>query len=355
MIVGTTGVDEYPTHLRMLVAGHSGSGKTRLAAGFPNPIFADARAGLMSVADRGVPFVRLTCAADLLELRLALDCSPEERREKFGHDVDTLVLDTLDEFQRVLLAERLLSEKRSETTISDYGWLGQRMHTIFEGLMSLPLHVVVNCHLKDITEGEGQLFVKPGLVGAFTDQVHQYMDFSLLLQSRHWGSPPELVEELGGDDPVVEFPEDNTQLTYLRTYQDGVYEWVKDYSGTLPPEFVVNFTDDFTRLYELVTQKRLTLSPSGTKTIVTDEGEVPHRTGTTAHQIKETKVKAQKLKIDKSGPRVLTAEFEGGVTDTPCTDCEKLVENQDRLDLSKIRYRVPLCTECFTKRLNASA
>ncbi len=98
----------YYVNLRMLVAGQAGSGKTRFAATFPNPIWADCRGGLMSVADKGVKSVKIGSEADLLELRLALDALTKEREERFGFPVDTLVLDTVDEFQRILLAERLV-------------------------------------------------------------------------------------------------------------------------------------------------------------------------------------------------------------------------------------------------------
>jgi hypothetical protein len=349
----------YFNQLRMLVAGQSGAGKTRFAATFPNPIWADCRGGLMSVADKGVKSVKITCEADLLELRLTLDALSKEREERFGFPVDTLVLDTVDEFQRTLLAERLIHEKRAETTASDYGWLGQRLHTIFESLMDLPVHVVVLSHLKDVTDGDGgQLFVKPGLAGAFADQIHQYVDYSLLIQNRHWSSAPQFMEEMG-QQGAIEVPGDHTQFTFLRTYSDKIYEWVKDASGTLPPEFDVNFEDDYTRIKALVTAKIATLPPSGDLTIKLpsdEENKLKRKIGSTDHHIaetvRETKKKSAKITVAaEPADRVATATFEGTATDVKCTDCEKKVENEDRLDLSMIRYREPLCGECFSRRL----
>ena len=360
MKIHTTGTPEpYSAKLRMLVAGQAGAGKTRFAATFPNPIWADCRGGLMSVADKSVKAVKIGSEADLLELRLALDALTLEREERFGFPVDTLVLDTVDEFQRILLAERLVHEKRSETTASDYGWLGQRMHTIFESLCDLPIHIVVLCHLKDVSDGEGgQLFVKPGLAGAFADQIHQYMDYSLLIQNRHWNSSPEFITEMGSD-VTIELPSDHTQFTYLRTYSDKIYEWVRDMSGTLPPEFELNFEDDYGRIHDLVVARIQELPGSGSRTIslpADEENKLKRKIGSTDHHIaetvRETKKKSTKIAVaTDEGPRVAQATLEGKPTDVKCTDCDNMVESEDRLDLSKIRYREPLCGTCFNRRL----
>jgi DNA-directed RNA polymerase subunit RPC12/RpoP len=68
--------------------------------------------------------------------------------------------------------------------------------------------------------------------------------------------------------------------------------------------------------------------------------------------VRETKKKSAKITVAaEPADRVATATFEGTATDVKCTDCEKKVENEDRLDLSMIRYREPLCGECFSRRL----
>lgn len=359
MLIQTTGSGDYHSLLRMFVGGQPGAGKTRFAATFPNPIYANCRGGMMSIADKGVPYTNINSIADLLELKLGLEGTPEEREALFGRPVDTLVIDTIDEFVRIMLAERLWHEKRTETSASDYGWLGQRLHTIFEGLDTLPVHVIVLGHLKDVTDDNGKLFIKPGIVGAFCDQIHQYMDYSLLLQSRHWGSPPEFIEALG-EEVTVEFPDDHTQLTYLRTYSDATYEWVRDMSGTLPPEFEVNFEDDYARLIDLITAKSKDLTEGTSGEVYLDpeaEPKLVSKDGSTASFISKSVEDVQATKVTiapPSTPRAKEAVFEGATTDVKCTDCDNMVENEDRRVLSMIRYREPLCSTCFQHRWDAT-
>lgn len=345
MQVHTTGRSEFPDYLRMLVAGQPGAGKTRFAATFPNPLFANAHGGLTSLADRQVNYVDLTGESDALVLKLLLEGTPEEREARLGFPVDTLVIDTLDEFQRILLAERLMNEKRAETNAGDYGWLGQRMHTIFESLIQLEVNLVVITHLKDVSDGvSGQLYVKPGLAGAFTDQVHQYMDFSLLMQSRFWSEPTDSNLMINGQPVAVGFPEPQTSMRYLRTYSDGIYEWVRDLTGTLPLEVPLNFESDYETIIGYVDPKRESLAVTEVKEVETPEGvdkKLRRRKGGADHFIKDTVKKVQEKKA---------VEEVVAPTDVECAQCFSKVESEDQVDLSKIRYREPLCSSCFNKR-----
>ena len=329
----TTGKREYSDYFRMLVAGPSGSGKTRFAATFPNPIWANAKGGLMSIADKAIPYVDIYEQSDLLKLKIALEEGDAKSRERrFGRPVDTLVIDTIDEFQRILLAERLMNERRGETMASDYGWLGQTMHSIFEGLQDLPLHVVVICHLKDVVDGEGgKLYVKPGLQGAFADQIHQYMDFCLLSQAKRWVNK----------DTGEVFRE-----SYLQSYHTSVVDWTKDYSGKLPDEFILDFTDDYKRMADIVWADL----PSDSQKIKlevaeeTKEEEIDSRLAEPP-TIREAAGKAKVLEKE-------SVPHEPKLLDKPCSACGNQIASPWD-ELSKIRFQVELCKECFDKRRNA--
>lgn len=375
MQVVTSGCDDYPTKLRMLVAGQAGVGKTRFGATAPNPIFANIRGGMMSIASTSHKYVDIRTSSNLLELSLQLDCTPEERRDRFGFDIDTLVIDTVDEFQRILLAERLANEKRSETTPGDYGWLGQMMHTIFESLDLLPIHVVVLSHLKDVDDGTGNpMIVKPGLAGAFADQIHQYMHLSMVMRSRYWETTPEFIEEMGVSDTIA-VPRDNTASSYLQSHQDEHFGWVLDRSGTMPPEFFLNFEDDFSRVLETVMRPRVdsVVVPGSTREIpmnAEDQKLLERKEGGNDTLIAEmakhkqekregwdskpAEVKTPAAPKEKPAPRAATLPVDESqpTTDVKCSDCTKMVENKDRLDLSMIRYREPLCADCFSSRLS---
>ena len=70
--VRTTGASDYGRYIKMLVAGNPGAGKTLLASTALNPIYASAEGGLMSIADKGLPYVEIEKIDDLLELKQML-------------------------------------------------------------------------------------------------------------------------------------------------------------------------------------------------------------------------------------------------------------------------------------------
>lgn len=350
MILRTAGASDLSSRMRMLVAGQPGSGKTRFAATFPNVVFANARGGMTSLAESGTRFVDIQCEADMLKLKLMLDGAAGDVEDVFNGPVGTLVVDTLDEFQRILLAERLASERRAETTAGDWGWLGQRMHTIVEGLVELDMNVVLITHLKDVTDGvSGKIFIKPGLQGAFCDQVNQYVDYALMITARHFNTQPEVFAELGSEEiDVVTGP--HHDVRYLQSYPTEIYEWVKDLSGTIPPDFKLNFEDDYSRIAAAISEKRGTLAESTASDLDVPDEAAPalERAPRTDTYIKQV---SKKAKTEEPQPQKFV---ETPATDTKCSSCDSMVETQDHIDLSMIRFREPLCSKCFEKRRKES-
>ena len=367
MKIHKTGSNEFSKHVKMLVAGQPGSGKTRFASTFPNPVFANALGGLMSIAEKGVRYVDIHSEADMLQMKMMLDGFGVDTEEHFHGPVETLVVDTLDEFQRILLSERLASQKRSETTAGDWGWLSQRMHTIVEGLVRLPMNVVFVTHIKDVSDGiTGQLFFKPSLQGSFCDHINQYVDFSLLVQAQHYKSGgPEIVEELGRDPFLSEDQATHIDYRFIRSYPCSMNEWVKDLSGSLPPELELNFQNDFDTLKGFIDEKRQTLPESETYDVPEDNAAAAASDLTSGVPV-DTYIAQVRKNIDTSTkteeveptatPVAIESAAESSAGESPiiapCTDCGNSIENQDRVDLSMIRYRVPLCAECFNGRRN---
>src|SRR4051812_4849054 len=108
-----TGAADYGRWVKMLLAGEPGSGKTRSSSTWTNPFFASAEGGLMAVADRKVPATKIAHSAELEQLLKILQQNAEVRESMLGVPVDTVIIDTLDEVQRILIKERL-SDKRQE-------------------------------------------------------------------------------------------------------------------------------------------------------------------------------------------------------------------------------------------------
>ncbi len=237
-----TGADEYGKYLKVMIAGDPGAGKTRSASTWDQPLIASLGANLMSVADRAVNYVPIDSSSDLADLRVLLANPPEVREQIFGFPVNTIVIDTLDHFQEVLVVERKKAHKIDEFGPADWGWLNDEMAAMVRGFRNLPLHVVFHLHLK-LTEDmlSGQVYFKPSLVGQMGDKIAAYVDVALAFK---------------GDSTLVTGEDGETSERVLRrwaqTYRDDQHPWIRDNSGKLPPEFEINFTDDFARLYEAV-------------------------------------------------------------------------------------------------------
>lgn len=349
------GYNEYPSNIKILVGGHPGSGKTRFAATFPNTLWANAACGLATLSMLGKPFVNISGEQDLLNLKFALDCDSDTRRERFGIEIDTLVIDTVDEFQRLLLLERLRQERRTETTPSDWGWLGQRMHAIFEGISSLPLNIVFVCHLKEVTDDSSHLWIKPGLQGAFTDQISQYVDFAVLLQADYRkeiseNSEDVRIEKVDGNRYAAISSENNPYVDsrWLATKPTQTYEWLKDYTNSLPDFFELNFIDDYDRIVQLLSDGSNMETSRSTKIELEDIDQPLLKRDTS---VKRPRKKPAESSQKKTAPRATEAEpAPVAGTDISCTDCSNKIESKNWVDLSKLRFDVPLCKSCFNKR-----
>jgi hypothetical protein len=235
--VKRAGADEFGKYLKVLMAGDQGSGKTRFASTFPDVLYANTEDGLMSVVDREVPHVDIRSAEEMNELRIALNQPSGKREAEFGCPVGTIVIDTLDEFQRILVRERLKETKKDGLVIQDYGWLGDQMRGMVRAFRNLPLNVIFNLHLKnDKDEESGKTYIKPQLVGAMADEIASYMDLVLLLKVTQ-------------TTKVIDGRGQRVELRMAQTSADANHTWIKDRSGRLPkPEFEVDLNTDYDRI-----------------------------------------------------------------------------------------------------------
>lgn len=235
-----TGEEDYGQWMKALIGGAPGAGKTLLSSTFPNPIFASAEGGLMSVARRRLRGFNIRHTDELKQLRERLDQPADVLEKMFRGPVETLVVDTIDEIQRLFVQERMKAKRLDIFDQQSWGWLGTEMRSVLRGLRNLDLNVVFTVHLKETTDqNTGQMYFKPSLQGAVGDEIAQYMDLALLLRSETKPVPQGNI--------VVQ-----TERRYLQTYKDAQHDWIKDRSGQLPAEFEVNFEDDYARMHKLI-------------------------------------------------------------------------------------------------------
>lgn len=157
--VRTTGLEDYApgggARIKMMVVGGPSAGKTRFSSFWPKPIYADCEGGLASVADRGVPYTRIRNSQDMLEF--LHEMRVEAGRPSGQRQYETVVIDTLDSFQRKVKDEylQLNPGMQSFSGFPAWGYLDAKMQMLLTRLLNLDMNVIVCVHYKDKTIREG--------------------------------------------------------------------------------------------------------------------------------------------------------------------------------------------------------
>lgn len=330
--VARTSDKEYGRYIKALFCGDPGAGKTLISSTFPNPLYASAEGGLMSVADRAVPFVKIEAIEQLQIIRANLSQPAEVRQTLFGMPVDSIIVDTIDEVARLLVRERLEANKKEQMAMADWGWLGDQLRAIIRSFRNLDMHVVFTCHLKSAEDSEtGRIFFKPAIQGAVGDEIAGYVDLALLLKAQPMSR-------------VVGNETERVLYRYLQTYPDPTHPWIKDRSGRLPQEFEVTFENDFDRMNHLIY----------------GEGEVEVEVATPEVEEEPQAVPEESVpEPSHSDPQETETPVEqnltDGVDDSPpvgempytCADCGTGFDNPDQKDLSEFKIGRHLCAPCY--------
>lgn len=398
--VKRAGADEYGTWIKMLIVGDPGTGKTRTASTWPDVLYANCEGGMMSVADRQPATIDIATAAQVKELVTALGQPANVVEKTLGIPVKTVVVDTLDEIARILIKERLESERKESFAMADWGWLGDQLRNIVRAFRNLDMNVILNVHIKSQEDSEtGRTYFKPAIQGAMSDELAAYVDLALLAVAK-----PQVKVVDGKNVRVIS--------RYLQTYPDAQHPWVKDRSGKLPMEFEVNFEDDYARLHAAIYANlpgastvvgsvaspepdkapeapKRTTGPAKEETApeptleeaAADLQKIAEQTAPTPEASVEQPEPAPEPVVDpeptpepepvpepeapaptpepeptpepapEPEPEPETApEAEAKPEWQTCQSCGGDVENKDQADLAYIRYKEHLCRKCFAAR-----
>jgi hypothetical protein len=244
LLIQTTGIEDYApggkARVKVLVIGGPGVGKTRWSSYFPDPIYADCEGGLASVADRKVPYVRINSSEDMSDLlaHVKQECRQPAAQRKY----QTLVIDTLDAYQRKVKDEWMLKEKKETFTGWEaWGYLNSRMQALMTRLLNLDLNVVVLVHFKDKTTtddntGKETHTLQLQVQGELGDTA--FNDFDLVAwMGTYWEAVDgERVQKRG--------------LTFKATPDKP---FLKDRLFVTPPWMEVTFADsDYTQLFDAI-------------------------------------------------------------------------------------------------------
>lgn len=321
--IKTSGLESYldggQSYLKVLMLGNPGVGKTRWAGFWPRPFFLDFDDGMMSLADRQVPYIG-TVGPDSMknteDVLSVLDDMKRQALDPGSRRFDTVVVDTLDKFQRFAIAERLRETGRAGLSgWEDWGWLDARMQAVFTRLFGLRMHVLVNVHLKQYGDDE-DIYWLPKLKGDARESIAE--DFSLVgvMESR-W-------EAIEGE---------RKRLTAIQWEPKPGFEILKDRSYSLGAETVIHLDEpgDFDRMLAAFKARADLLKPSeamgdieapAQAEPVTDAtgGPVPPaRTAATAPPAKKAETKPAEEKKAVAAPAAAVEVTESGPITGPAS------------------------------------
>lgn len=392
LLVKRAGREEYGHQIKILIGGHPGAGKTRFSSTAPGVLWAaTGDAGLMSVVDRQCPYVEIESSQDVDQLLKVLQQVKGTQEKFLGFVPQTVVLDTVDGIQRLLIEERLKETKRDQLTVQDFGWLGDQLRGIVRAFRNLPIHTIFTVHLKTVEDQDtGRTTTKPALQGAMADELAAYVDLACVLRA----------------NPKTAMVNGESRKVLIRTAQfapDNNMPWLKDRSGQLGIEFDVNLNDDFDRIFRSIFGNEASIPASETIAEVADEPKSPKASTTRkstskaaaeepkpeptlgfsdAPEATDSPAVAEAPQAEAATPVVTEPEAaaapvaepeaaEESVPDPepvpapaaeapeasteeeqmpPCSNCGGQIENLNQLDLSQMRFRVPLCRVCFVER-----
>lgn len=342
--------------IKILVVGPPGAGKTLSASTWPDPLYADIEGRLLSVRDRDVHRTKIDTVSEMEELKAILIQKPDIRKRMLGTSVKTVVIDTVDELARMIIKERLISEKIEAMRMNDWGYLGDQLRGLLRGFRNLEdLNVVFNSHMKSTEDSEtGRVEKKPDISGAVGNEIAGYVDLSVLIVARPVTDPKTGQREV---------------RRHLQTYPDAQHDWVKDHSGTLPMEFPVNFKDDYQRLSDLIfgvaapvskVEVKLDTSASIAEPEPEREPVVRPVKAKAAGRARVVEPERKPEPEPASEPAVeVVPEKETELVESvepegpegyKCSECGVVIENADVAEISEIRFGVHLCREHFVAR-----
>lgn len=211
-----TTTKQHTKHVKCVVYGEAGVGKTVLGSTAPKPLIISAERGLLSLADKDIPVIEVENFADTLK---AFDYV------KSHEDYETIVLDSLSEIAEKMLAEFKRFEKDGRQA---YLKMADELYSLARKFRDIDKHVLFITKL-ELTKDEitGKTTYRPSAPGqAFTSQIPYFVDEVFCMR-------------IGKVEKET--------VRYLQTQPDSQYT-AKDRSGKLESKETPNLTAIFNKI-----------------------------------------------------------------------------------------------------------
>lgn len=181
-------------HVKLLLHGRSGAGKSTSAATSDKPLILLVESnGLLSIKNSN-PDAKVIRATDMATVRaFFMQCAKGDLLKKTG--CNTVVIDSLSEIQNMVLNEQIAANGGKSLTISHWQTITQKMRGIFRMLRDLPCDVVGLALSKQIIiEDTGTVHVMPSFSKALREECAGYFSivgycFKRQIQDSEGGKP----------------------------------------------------------------------------------------------------------------------------------------------------------------------
>lgn len=203
--------------VKIAIYGQAGSGKTRLCATAPKPIIISAERGLLSLADKDIPYINVETLDDVSEAYKFL---------RNNDDYETICMDSLSEIAEVLL-DTLKADAKDKR--QSYGTLAEKLGNMLRRFRNIPgKNVVFTAKQRTLVdEDTGLISIIPSMPGKVLPEALPYFVDELFY----------LKFKPNKGDPIVK----------LQTYSDHQIV-AKDRSGQLDKFEEMNLTDIFNKI-----------------------------------------------------------------------------------------------------------
>lgn len=224
MAIRFTTTAEATKHVKCLIYGPSGIGKTTLCKTAPNPIIISAERGLLSLDDVDIPVMEVETTDDIDEAYEVITGAD-------GADFQTVCIDSLSDIAEALLSQ--FKQDCGKDPRKAYGQLNDVVMDLARKFRDIPgKHVYITAKLKRIVDDDSGLTTyMPAMPGQQLGPALPYLyDFVMPMRTGVAGVAGEEEEE----------------YRFLQTYSD--LQWTgKDRSGKLDHEEEPDLTKLFAK------------------------------------------------------------------------------------------------------------
>ena len=221
--------EELDKHVKMLLYGASGVGKTVFGSTAPDVLFLDAEAGMLSVREKNLDRIKVIDFADVYK---AFDFL------KLGeHKYKTVVIDSLTEIQRKSMDSILKKTNRDKPQIQDWGSNIEQIRKMVRYFRDLPMNVIVIGLDQQIEQDDmtGTTKRAPALQGrSLPQEVMGYYD---------------IVGYMFAQERVKQDNSGEKEIVRAIRVQPSQNVYAKDRSGKLPIYIQPNFVDMFNTIF----------------------------------------------------------------------------------------------------------